>query len=210
MSENRIERPMPYQARRSQHVSQATSSSALSLRTHPLVFGVVVFLASELMFFGGLIAAYFNLRSLDSPWPPAGVTLDTVESSVGTFMLAVSSGTMLLSTHNLAKGNALMARFWLGATILLGTAFEVIALHGWLKAPFRIDSHAYGTTFYAMTGFHFLHVLAGIVMLIMLFGAMHMAAFERDKRAGVEAIGFYWHFVFAVWVLIWGTIYFIK
>ena len=201
---------MAYQPRRNQRIEKVTSSRNLALRTHPLVFGVVVFLASELMFFGSLLAAYFNLRSIGAPWPPAGVTLDTVESSVGTGLLAISSATMLFTTHHAAKNRTDLARFWLGATILLGTAFELIALHGWVKAPFRIDTNAYGSVFYATTGFHFLHVLAGIVLLSMLFVGLRMAAFERDKRAGVEAIGFYWHFVFAVWLLIWGTVYFIR
>jgi cytochrome c oxidase subunit 3 len=199
-----------FQAVATQPVFGKTTSRDLALRTHPLVFGVVMFLASELMFFGSLLAAYFNLRASDSPWPPAGVTLDTLESSIGTGLLALSSLTMALTTHYIAKGATLVARLWLGATMLLGTAFELIALQGWIRAPFRIDSHAYGTIYYALTGFHFLHVAAGIILLGILFASMRMAAFERDNRAGVEAIGFYWHFVFAVWVLIWGTIYFVR
>jgi cytochrome c oxidase subunit 3 len=202
--------PTQFQAVRAQALSGRTSSRELALRTHPLVFGVVMFLASELMFFGSLLAAYYNLRATDSPWPPVGVTFDTLESSIGTGLLAISSATMALTTHYIARGSTLVARFWLGVTMLLGTAFELIALQGWIKAPFRIDSHAYGTIYYAMTGFHFLHVAAGIVLLGILFASMRMTAFERDSRAGVEAIGFYWHFVFAVWVLIWGTIYFVR
>ena len=64
------------QSRGSQRIEGAVSSRDLSLRTHPLVFGVVVFLASDLMIFGGFIAAYFNLKSLTDAWPPAGVHLD--------------------------------------------------------------------------------------------------------------------------------------
>ena len=199
-----------YQAVSTQALAGKNTSRELALRTHPLVFGVVMFLASELMFFGSLLAAYYNLRATDSPWPPAGVTFDTLESAIGTGLLALSSATMALTTHYIAKGATLVARLWLGATMLLGTAFELIALNGWIKAPFRIDSHAYGTIYYTMTGFHFLHVAAGIVLLGILFASMRMTAFERDNRAGVEAIGFYWHFVFAVWVLIWGTIYFVR
>ena len=199
-----------YQARATQPVSGGTPSRELALRTHPLVFGVVAFLASELMFFGGLLAAYFNLRSIDTAWPPPGVVLDTAESAVGTALLALSSGTMLLFTHLLAANRIAPARLWLGATMLLGTAFELIAVHGWVRDPFRIDSHAYGTIFYALTGFHFLHVLAGIVVLGIVFVNLTSAAFERDGRAGVEAAGYYWHFVFGVWVLVWGTIYFVR
>ncbi len=200
----------PFQAIRTQSLSGKTPSREIALRTHPLVFGVVMFLASELMFFGSLLAAYYNLRSTDSPWPPAGVTFDTLESSIGTGLLAISSATMALTTHYIAKNSTLVARMWLGVTMLLGIAFELIAVQGWVKAPFRIDSHAYGTIYYTMTGFHWLHVGAGIIMLGILFGSMRATAFERDSRAGVEAIGFYWHFVFAVWVLIWGTIYFVR
>jgi len=185
-------------------------SRDLALRAHPLVFGVVAFLASELMFFGGFIAAYFSLRTLTTPWPPADVVLDTGPSIVGTAMLACSSLTMLLTTHFLAANRTLLARFWLGATILLGTGFLFIAIDGWLRAPFRVSSHAYGTIYYAMTGFHALHVTAGIVVLTILFVAIRSSAFERDSRAGVEAIGFYWHFVFLVWLVLWGTIYFVK
>ena len=186
------------------------SSRELALRAHPLVFGVVAFLASELMFFGGFLAAYFNLRTLTTPWPPAGVVLDTGPSIVGTIMLGLSSGTMLLTTHHLAKGTFLVARFWLGTTILLGAGFLAIAIRGWIQAPFRIASHAYGTIYYALTGIHALHVAAGLVILGILFAGARMRAFARDDRAGIEAIGFYWHFVFLVWLVIWGTIYFIR
>ena len=177
----------------SRRLEAVATSRSLALRTHPLVFGVVVFLASELMFFGSLIAAYFSLRASAETWPPPGSTLDTAESVVGTAMLALSSATMMLCTHYGARVSITVARLWLGTTILLGTGFALIAVHGWVHAPFRIGSHAYGTLFFTLTGFHLLHVVAGIVILGILFASMRMSAFQRDARAGVEAIGFYWH-----------------
>lgn len=199
-----------YQAVRSQHVGSPTASRSLALRTHPLVFGVVMFLASDLMIFGGLIAAYFNLRELSNVWPPPGVTLDETSAATGTAMLAVSSATMLLATHYLAKRSYGIARLWLGTTIVLGTAFVLLSYHGWTQAPFRIDSHAYGSLYFVMTGFHVAHVSAGVLLSTMLFFNMHKAGLERDGRAGAEAIGFFWHFVFLIWLLVWGSIFVVR
>ena len=197
-------------ARSSQRFSGPVSSRELSLRTHPLIFGVVLFLAQDLMLFGGLIAAYFNFRAIDTVWPPAGVRLDEHGGAVSTGLLALSSLTMLFVTHEIAKQAFLAARMWLGTTIVLGTAFLFLSIHGWSKNTFRVDSHAYGSIYYVMTGFHMLHVAIGIVLMLVLFLAMRTTAFERDRRAGVEAIGYYWHFVFLVWLLIWGSIYVVR
>ncbi len=196
-----------FQARGWQRIEGPTSSRKLALRTHPLVFGLVLFLASDLMIFGGFIAAYFNLRSLADVWPPPGVTLDKASAAVGTVMLGVSSGSMLLVTHYLARNKFTVSRLWLGVSILLGTAFVLLSYRDWLANTFRIDTNAYGSIFYIMTGFHVCHVSAGVLLMIMLFANMRKAAFQRDRRAGAEAIGFFWHFVFLIWLLIWGSIY---
>ena len=198
------------QARASQKIDGAKGSRELALRTHPLVFGTVLFLASDLMIFGGFIAAYFNLRGLADVWPPAGIVLDGRSAAVGTAMLAVSSGTLLFATHHLARNAYATARLWIGASILLGTAFVSLTLHDWAANAFGIATNAYGSLYYIMTGFHVLHVTAGVLLMIMLFGNMQKAAFERDRRAGAEAIGFFWHFVFIIWLLIWGSIYVVR
>lgn len=199
-----------FQSVSSQHIEGEIASRSLALRTHPLVFGVVMFLASDLMIFGGLIAAYFNLRELSNAWPPPGVKLDETSAAIGTALLAVSSATMLLATHYLAKNKYAISRLWLGTTIVLGTAFVLLSYHGWTQATFRIDSHAYGSLYFVMTGFHVCHVSAGVLLSTMLFFNMHKAGLERDRRAGAEAIGFFWHFVFLIWLLVWGSIFVVR
>jgi cytochrome c oxidase subunit 3 len=188
----------------------ARSSRDLALRTHPLLLAVMLFLASELMFFAGMLTAYFNLRMQTPVWPPADVHLDLVESSIGTALLALSSGSMLLTTHSLSRGRFTAARVSLGATILLGIAFLAITVHGWTDDTFRVNTHAYGSVFFMLTGFHAMHVLVGVLLMTLWFIAMRQPAFERDERAGGESVGLYWHFVFGVWLLIWGTIYLIR
>ena len=201
---------MPYGARGSQALEDERSSRDLALRTHPLTFGVIVFLASELMFFGGLITSYFVLRSQAALWPPPGVALSQGPEALGTAFLGVSSFTMLMTTHNVAKHRTAVARTWLAFTIVLGLGYLAIAVRDWTTAPFRIDSNAYGSLYYVMTGIHAVHVAAGVVMLAILLGNITMTAFERDRRAGMEAISYYWHFVFVVWVMIWGTIFIVR
>ena len=162
------------------------------------------------MFFGGLFAAYFDLRALANVWPPAGVHLDVVQSSAGTLLLAISSGAMFGMNGALDRRSVGAARAWLGAAMTCGVLFLAIAVHGWSTDSFTIASNAYGSLFYAMTGFHALHVAAGIGLLGALFAGIRTPAFTADRRAGAEAVAYYWHFVFIVWLGIWGTIYLIR
>jgi len=186
------------------------SLKPFALRAHPLMFGVVLFLSSELMFFAGLFAAYFDLRSGTAVWPPGDVHLNITESGISTLLLALSSGSALLMTRALSRNRVKLARTFLGAAIVLGIAFLAIAMHGWSTNAFLVGTHAYGSVFYAMTGFHALHVAAGILLLGALFFGVSSPAFRSNHRAGAEAISYYWHFVFIVWLGIWGTIYLIR
>jgi len=186
------------------------SSAALPVRAHPLTFGVILFLASDAMFFAALFAAYYALRSIDSPWPPSGVRLDVGGSTIGTAMLGASDFMLVLSSRALGRQRFRAARRSLLAAIALGVAFLVVAVNGWLHATFTIASHAYGSLFYTMTGIHALHVAVGIVLLSGLAIGVHRPAFTAANRAGAQAIGAYWHFVFVVWLFIWGSIYWIR
>ena len=188
---------------------QSAHREPVAIRAHPLVFAVVLFLASELMFFAGFFAAYYDLRAMASVWPPPGVVLDAGPATFGTFLLALSSLTVYLAARQFDRGTA-RVRLWLLATAVLGALFEAIAVRGWMTANFAIASNAYGSLYFAMTGFHALHVLAGIVLLIGLAIGLRRPAFTADHRAGAEAIMFYWHFVFVVWVGLWATIYFVR
>jgi cytochrome c oxidase subunit III len=183
---------------------------SVAVRAHPLVFGVVLFLASELMLFAALFAAYYDLRAYSAHWPPSDVHLDLLESSIGTALLAISSLTMLVTQHFLTKERFEAARRCVFASALLGIGFLAIAVDGWSKATFSIASHAYGSLFYMMTGFHALHVTAGILLLAALIVGLTKPAFTAQHFAGAEAIGYYWHFVFIVWAGIYATIYLVR
>ncbi|HET6774268.1 MAG TPA: cytochrome c oxidase subunit 3 [Acidimicrobiales bacterium] len=175
----------------------------------PLGVGVVVWLASELMFFAGLFAAYFSLRSINDTWPPDDVELATARTAVATVVLVASSGAMHLAVVAAGRDDRRAAARWLGVTALMGGLFLTNQVVEYAEAPFRLDDHAYGSIFYLMTGFHGLHVVGGLVFM----GAVAVAIAGRSRAPAhqtVEVCGYYWHFVDVVWVVMFATIYLLR
>lgn len=188
----------------------ASLRPSLPIRAHPLVFGVVLFLASELMFFAALFAAYYELRAGRAQWPPPMVHLDVAEAGFGTFLLFAASAVMVLATRAMDRSRYAAARWWTLCAIVAAAGFVAIALHGYTRNTFTIATNAYGSIYYTMTGFHLLHVVAGIGILTALLVGMRSPALLVDRRAGAEAMTYYWHFVFVVWLGIFATVYFVR
>ncbi len=188
----------------------ARSLAPLPVRAHPVVLGVVVFLASEFMFFSGLFAAYYNLRANRAYWPPPMVHLDLVESTSGTFLLFFASVVMYFATKAMDRERMQAARWWTASAIVAAVGFVILSVHGYTDNAFWPWTNAYGSVYYSMTGFHLLHVTVGIGILATLLIGMRSPALQVNQRAGAEAMVYYWHFVFIVWLGIWSTIYFVK
>jgi Heme/copper-type cytochrome/quinol oxidase, subunit 3 len=120
-----------------------------------LPLGTVVWLASEVTFFGSLFGAYFTLRSAATgPWPPAGVELETAVSGMATLLLVASSGTMQLAVRAIGAGRRERFRRLVALTGLLAVVFLANQAREWSAAGFGASSHAYGSAFFVMTGFH--------------------------------------------------------
>ncbi|HEX2025136.1 MAG TPA: heme-copper oxidase subunit III [Actinomycetota bacterium] len=167
---------------------------------------MVLFLASELMFFGGLFAAYFTLRSIAATWPPPDVHLDMGMTLAATAVLIASSGTMHLGVARFRRGDTPGLRRWLGITFLLGAIFLLIKAYELSATGFGIASHAYGSLFFTMLGAHGVHLGVGLVLLAVV-GA---TAVSRRSLPRCEAVAYYWHFVDGVWLAIFATIYLIR
>ena len=179
-------------------------------RAHPVTFGTVLFLASELMFFAALFATYYDLRAIDMRWPQPGVHLDPVEATIGTAFLFVASLVMVKSMQALQRSRFAAARWWTAAAIAAALAFIVLSLRGYADSGIALWTSAYGSIYYTLTGFHLLHVLVGIgILTAFLIGARSQALLAY-QRQGAEAMTYYWHFVFVVWLGIWVTVYFIR
>jgi cytochrome c oxidase subunit III len=180
-------------------------------RTPVLTVGTVVWLASELMFFSGLFAAYFTLRATaGGDWPPHDVELEVVTSGLFTLGLVVSSGSMQLAVRAIERGRLAAFRSWLLVTLVLAAAFIGNQIHEWSSLEFSIDSHSYGSAFYVMTGFHGMHVLGGMLAMGLLLGRAGSGRFGAADTPAVEVVSYYWHFVDVVWIGLWATLFLLK
>jgi cytochrome c oxidase subunit III len=203
-------------------------------RPAPIALGVIIFIASETMFFGAFLGAYYTLRSITSVWPPSDVHLTDTEMAVATAILLASSLPAHFAVHALRQGKPGTAVRRLILTAVMGCVFLLLKIHDWLTSGFSISSHAYGTIFFTLTGFHALHMAVGIILLLGL--AMKIGAgdfshqfppgapgppavlgerrFERIARqpesGGPDAVVYYWHFVDAVWIAVFSSIWIIR
>lgn len=176
----------------------------------PILFGTILFLASELLFFGGLFGAYFALRAETTPWPPSGVTLETALAAAATVLLVLSSFTFHLGLVAARRERTGGLRVWIVVTIVLGAVFLSMQVYDWLGLGFEVSSHAYGTMYYAMTGLHGLHVLAGLVLMLVALSRLADGAYRGGRIDGLHAVGYYWHFVDIVWVALFTTLFVVR
>jgi cytochrome c oxidase subunit 3 len=184
------------------------------------MLGFILFLASEVMFFGGLFAAYFIARADAPTWPPplpadkiaAGVELK-VEFAlpfIATCLLVLSSVTIQLGVWSIQRGNRTGLIRWLFISIVLGATFLVMQMYDYSQLPFRADDTIYGTTFFTLTGFHGAHVAGGVIFMTVILVRSMGGQFSAQRHEAVEACSFYWHFVDVVWLALFTTLYIVK
>ncbi|MGI9038067.1 MAG: cytochrome c oxidase subunit 3 [Gemmatimonadota bacterium] len=175
--------------------------------------GMWVFLASEVMFFTSLIGSYIILRWGAAPsWPVPGEVLNVPITAGNTFLLICSSVSMVKAFAAIEEGNQKGLKMWLLATIIMGAAFVGVQAYEYSQLfhhHFTPGSGLYGSTFYAMTGFHGFHVSMGVLCMIwVLFKAMR-GGYTQENHEGIEIIGLYWHFVDLVWIILFTIVYLI-
>lgn len=172
-------------------------------------FGMWVFLVSEIMFFTGLIGSYIVLRLGATSWPKPGEILNTPLLGFNTLVLLSSSLTMALALQAIQHGRQAALKRYLLLTALLGTLFLVIKgcdyVHMWHKG-FTISSSLFGSCYYLLTGFHGLHVLSGVILLIYLWAAASRGVFSATQYGRIEYSGLYWHFIDIVWVILFAIL----
>lgn len=183
---------------------------APSLRLDNTKLGMWVFLASEIMFFSALIAIFlvFKLRGLMDTEGALNIPL----GALNTFILIVSSFTVVMSLEAIQEGRQTRFQLLLLATLALGSTFITIQGVEWSElfshgiAP---NTSMFGTAFFVLTGFHGLHVLGGLAWLTITLLRAFQGDFTRIKNRGIEMFGLYWHFVDIVWIILFTIIYLI-
>ena len=173
-------------------------------------FAIWLFLATEVMFFSGLIGAYIVLRSGAAEWPDPYTRLAVDLTAVNTFILICSSYTMVRALFAMGDGRKPATLWWLAATIGIGSCFvgvqvyEYFELVGHGATP---NADIFWSTFYLMTGFHGSHVVIGVIWLIYVWVGVLRGRYSQKNFLGVELAGLYWHFVDLVWVLLFTIVY---
>ena len=172
------------------------------------VMGMLVFISSEVIFFGGLIAAYITYHGRDE-WPNPEV-LETGKVAFFTAFLLASSVTLWLAERALHHENNRAFRRWMLVTI----AFAIFFIAGQLteyrtlyNEDVTIDRNLFTSSFFTLTGFHGIHVIAGIIMLIIATWLSFKGELVKGKDTSIRTIGVYWHFVDAVWIVVFSVIY---
>jgi heme/copper-type cytochrome/quinol oxidase subunit 3 len=215
-------------AHASAHAAHAEESYEMGLPVSNAKLAMWLFLATEIMFFMGLIGSYIALRFGRADWPtPDEVGLNVNIGALNTIVLIVSSVTVVLALSATGRGDRNQQALYLAITAALGLTFMVIKafeyhakyehglvqiVNGWpvLQPTHEIPGGGlWPSLYFTLTGFHGLHVIGGVVMLVMLLLQSLSGRLGPNRYERVELIGLYWHFVDVVWIFLFPMLYMI-
>jgi cytochrome c oxidase subunit III len=188
--------------------------------------GTIVWLASELMFFAGLFAMYFTIRSVSLDlWQEKTVDLNVPFAAANTLMLVISSVWCQMGVFKAEKGQPARTgsllqlrqwgmREWYVLTYIFGAIFisgQVLEYARLVRDGVTISSDAYGSVFYLTTGFHGLHVTGGLIAILLIIGRTFTTRrYTHAQASGAIVTSYYWHFVDVVWIALFSTIYLLQ
>jgi heme/copper-type cytochrome/quinol oxidase subunit 3 len=171
------------------------------------------FLGSECLFFGSLISTFLLYRNRIGDGPGAAEIFDIPFTSVSSFILLMSSLTMVLAHHASERKDWRRMRVWLLATALLGMTFlagQVFEFTEFVHHGLTVTTSPFGSSFFVLTGFHGAHVAVGVIMLLATAFMSFGGKLRADGGMNVELVGLYWHFVDIVWIVIFTVVYLLQ
>ena len=173
-----------------------------------LAFGFPIFLLSESVIFVSFFVTYALLRWKNPDWFPPGVAgLDSPRAALNTGILVFSSGMIYVAERALKRHQFVtFRRFWL-LTIALGIIFLIGQAIEWRNMPFDLDAGLAGATFYLLTGFHGLHVVTGVILLLYMYFRSLVPGNYNTGHQGVSAVSLFWHFVDVIWIVLFLLLY---
>ena len=173
-----------------------------------------LFLSSDCLFFGAFIATYLLYRDRGGQTGPTPSDVYNIPfTSVTSFILLMSSLTMVLALAAIQRGDYRRFRVWLMATALFGATFiggQIFEFTEFTRKGLNVDTNLFGSSFFVLTGIHGAHVTVGIIWLLSLWGLSMQGKIEVQHSEKVEIAGLYWHFVDVVWIVIFTVIYLIP
>ena len=180
-----------------------------SSRVEPQLLGMLLFIISEVMLFGAFFTAYFFIRVVngDQWFPVHGAKLPVAVAAVNTAILVSSSLTMHWALTGAKSGNRFAMQGGLFTTLGLGATFLFIQINEYAHIGFAPHDFAQGSVFYGLTGLHGAHVAVGLTLLSFATIRAFRGHFSPEEHRGVEVPGIYWHFVDAMWIVVYSTVY---
>ena len=171
-----------------------------------------VFLGSECVFFGAMIATFLLYRNSTNGGPGSEI-FDIPFTSASSFVLLMSSLTMVLAHNAFESKDLRQTRVWLVATALLGTTFlagQIFEFTEFIHKGLTLPTSPFGSSFFMLTGFHGIHVAVGVLMLAAMAILSLSGRLYDDRGLNVELVGLYWHFVDVVWIVIFTVVYLLQ
>ena len=182
---------------------------------HGLRMGMVLFIASEVMFFVAFFWAFFHnalgFSTTTLQWPPAGIqVLDAWAIPFYNTVILLTSGFTVTRAHLMVeRGDNKATAKWLFITVALGVLFLSLQAYEYIHAGYKLTDGVYPSTFYLATGFHGFHVFVGTVFLFVCAFRAQANQFTPEKHIGFQAAAWYWHFVDVVWLFLFACVYWI-
>ncbi len=192
-------------------VEQSPEKEVTQIEDHAdfRLFGLAAFLVADGMTFAGFFAAYLTFKAVNPLLPDAIYELELPLPTLNTVLLLVSSATFHRAGQALRKDNAMLCQRWLLITAGLGLAFLASQMVEYFTLPFGLTDNLYASTFYALTGFHGLHVTLGALMILIVWWQSRSPGgrITSKNQFPLEAAELYWHFVDGIWVILFIILY---
>lgn len=169
-----------------------------------------LFVGSEAVFFLALIVAYLYFWRSANYEEVTQKMLHIKTTGFYTILLITSSFTFWKAEQNFKQGHTIKLKVWLTITICLGFIFllgQALEYYDLLRHHLTFSSGEFGSSFYTLTGFHGLHVLLGLIVLSIILLLSLLGYMEKNVSQVVSTVGIYWHFVDAVWIVVFTVIY---
>ncbi|HET6614611.1 MAG TPA: cytochrome c oxidase subunit I [Dehalococcoidia bacterium] len=197
----------PDAAAGAQAVGERASGFIASTR-EPGAMGMLLFMATEAIFFSLLFASYFYVQSGTPAWPQDGLRApELLVPSINTVILLASSIPIFFADRAIRRGDQRELRAGLALAFVLGAIFLALQLREYARMEFQPDENAYASLFFVITAFHGIHLFVGMMMNAWVQARAWSGHFSQDRRLAVETTGWYWHFVDAVWIFVFAIVY---
>lgn len=175
------------------------------------VWGLLTFLFSESLMFGGFFATYLFFRGTTQAWPPEGTEVELYLPTINTIILVSSSFVIHFGDMAIKKNKVGWMRVWYLLTAIMGAVFLVGQVYEYKSLAYGLTTNVFANCFYIMTGFHGLHVFIGLLLILgVLWRSFRPGHYSATKHTGIEMAEIYWHFVDIIWIILFTLIYILS